>query len=153
MVISNKARQPLTITSSKGFSTYKREMGILWNLFGSFRVFWDLLGFSEIFEIDAFWVWGVLVFYVTFCGNTVKSTQYKKLALNDLWFTYQNLKSCKSKEKYETKNIRSLVFRFSPINLAFWCFFYFDFSCGLQDFKFLDKMLIKRDTLRIINFG
>ena len=32
---------------------------------------------------------------------------------------YQNLKSFKSHEKNETKNIRSLVFSFSPIDLAF----------------------------------
>ena len=123
MVISNKARQPLTITSSKGFSTYKREMGILWNLFGSFRVFWDLLGFSEIFEIDAFWVWGVLVFYVTFCGNTVKSTQYKKLALNDLWFTYQNLKSRKSPSK-EHQPLSFQFFINKSSNLMFFVLFF-----------------------------
>ena len=31
------------------------------------------------------------------------------------------MKSCKSHEKNETKNIRLLVFSFSSINLAFWC--------------------------------
>jgi hypothetical protein len=45
--------------------------------------------------------------------------QYKKLAPNALRFTYQNLKSCKSHEKNETKNIRPLVFIFLPIDLAF----------------------------------
>ena len=48
----------------------------------------------------------------------VKATQYKKLAPNALRFTYY-LKSCKSHEKNETKNIRLLVFSFSSINLAF----------------------------------
>ena len=47
----------------------------------------------------------------------VKSTQYKKLAPNALWFTYQDLKSCKSHAKNETKNIKLLVFNFSPILL------------------------------------
>ena len=39
-----------------------------------------------------------------------------------LRFTYKNLKS---HLKYETKNIRHLVFNFSPINLAFWFFLWF----------------------------
>ena len=47
----------------------------------------------------------------------VKSTQYKKLAPNALWFTNQDLKSCKSHAKNETKNIKLLVFNFSPILL------------------------------------
>ena len=54
----------------------------------------------------------------------IKSTQYKKLAPNALRFTYQNLKSCKSHEKNETKNIRPLVFSVWPIDLAFWCFLF-----------------------------
>ena len=41
-----------------------------------------------------------------------------------LQFIYENLKSCKSHEKNETKNIRPLVFSFSPIDLAFWCFLF-----------------------------
>ena len=49
----------------------------------------------------------------------LKSTQYKKLGPNALRFKYQNLKSCKSHEKDETKNIRALVFSFSPRDLAF----------------------------------
>ena len=48
----------------------------------------------------------------------VKSTQYKKLVPNASRFTHQNLKSCKSHEKNETKNIELLVFSFSSINLA-----------------------------------
>ena len=51
----------------------------------------------------------------------IKSNQNKMLAPNALWFTYQNLKSCKSHEKNETKNIRLLIFNFSP----FWCFLFF----------------------------
>ena len=47
----------------------------------------------------------------------IKSTQYKKLVPNDLQFTYRNLKSCKSNEKNETKNIRLLFFSFSTLNL------------------------------------
>ena len=34
------------------------------------------------------------------------------------------MKSCKSHENNETKNIRLLVFSFSSINLAFWCFLF-----------------------------
>ena len=34
------------------------------------------------------------------------------------------LKSCKSHSKNETKNIRLLVFSFSSINWAFWCFLF-----------------------------
>ena len=49
----------------------------------------------------------------------VKSTQYKKLAPNALRLTYQNLKSFKSHEKNETKNIRFLVYSFSAIDLVF----------------------------------
>ena len=67
--------------------------------------------------------------------SIIKSTQYKELAPNDLRFTYQNLISWKSHEKNETKNPRPLVFSFSPIDLAFWCFC-FIFPFGLQDFKF-----------------
>ena len=33
----------------------------------------------------------------------LKVTQYKKLAPNALWFTYQNLKSCKAHEKTKKK--------------------------------------------------
>ena len=33
-------------------------------------------------------------------------TQYKKLAINTLRFTYWNFKSCKSHENNETKNVR-----------------------------------------------
>ena len=62
----------------------------------------------------------------------LKSTQYKKLVPNALQFTCWNLKSYKSHEKNETKNIRLLFFSFSSINLAF-CFI---FWCCLQDFKF-----------------
>ena len=51
------------------------------------------------------------------CGTNVKSTQYKKLAPNALQFT--NLKSFKSHEKNETKNIRPLIFSFSKLYLAF----------------------------------
>ena len=40
-----------------------------------------------------------------------------------LRFTYQNLKSCKSLKKNETKNIGPLVFSFSLIDLAFCLFF------------------------------
>ena len=40
----------------------------------------------------------------------LKSTRLQKFAPNALWFTYQNLKSCKSHEKIETKNLRPLVF-------------------------------------------
>ena len=68
-------------------------------------------------------------------SKDLTSTQYKKLAPNTLLFTYWNLKSCKSQRKNKTKNIRLLVFSFSSINLAFWCYC-FVFSCGLQDFKF-----------------
>ena len=53
----------------------------------------------------------------------LKSTQYKKLAPNALQFTYQNMKSCKSNEKNETKNIRLLVFSLSSINFGVFCFF------------------------------
>ena len=51
-------------------------------------------------------------------------TQYKKLAINTLRFTYWNFKSCKSHENNETKDVRSLVFSFSPINFAFCCFLF-----------------------------
>ena len=34
------------------------------------------------------------------------------------------MKSCRSHEKNKTRNIRHLVFIFSPIDLAFWCFFF-----------------------------
>ena len=64
----------------------------------------------------------------------LKTTQYKKLALNDLRFRYQNLKSHKSHEKNETKNIRPLFLSFSPIDRIL--MFFFVFLCGLQDFKF-----------------
>ena len=57
----------------------------------------------------------------------VKSTQYKKLSPNVFRFKCQSLKSCKSHEKNETKNLRPLVFSCSPIYVAFWyfllCFF------------------------------
>ena len=42
-------------------------------------------------------------------GGTIfllKSTQYKKLALNYLQVTYKNLKSCKPNEKRKHKNIK-----------------------------------------------
>ena len=46
------------------------------------------------------------------------------------------MKSCKSHEKNETKNIRPLVFSFSPINLAFWCFcFVFHVVCKISNFN------------------
>ena len=61
----------------------------------------------------------------------LKSTQYKNLAPNALRFTYYDLKSFKSHEKHETKNIRLLVFSFSPTDV-----FCLIFSCCLQDFKF-----------------
>ena len=58
----------------------------------------------------------------------VKPTQYKKLAPNALRFTYHlNLKSCKSHGKDETKNIRPLIFSFSPIVLAILMFFVLSF--------------------------
>ena len=66
-----------------------------------------------------------------FCVILLKSTQYKKLAPNALRFTYKKLKSCKSHETNETKNIRPLVFSFSSI-LIFYVFF---FKFLLQDFK------------------
>ena len=53
-----------------------------------------------------------------------KSTQYKKLDPNALRFTYYNLKYSKSHEKNKTKDIRPLVFSFSSIELAFWCFLF-----------------------------
>ena len=47
------------------------------------------------------------------------------------------MKSCRSHEETETKNITSLVFSFSPIDLAFWCFFVFCFfmSCMISSFN------------------
>ena len=68
-------------------------------------------------------------------SKAVKQTQYKKLAPNALRFKYQNLKSCNSHEKNETKNTRLSVFSVSSIDEHF-DVFCFVFSCGLQDFKF-----------------
>ena len=46
------------------------------------------------------------------------------------------LKSCKSHEKNETKNIRPLVFSFSPIDLAFFYGFILRFHvvCKISNF-------------------
>ena len=66
-------------------------------------------------------------------SKAVKQTQYKKLAPNALRFKYQNLKSCNSHEKNETKNTRLLVFSLSSKHQNANRFV---FSCGLQDFKF-----------------
>ena len=81
----------------------------------------------------------------------VKSTQYKKLVPNALRFTHQNLKSCKSHEKNETKSIRLLVFSFLSNNLALWCFLFYFFMwfarfqisiCELQ--SIWSKLLVLR---------
>ena len=61
-----------------------------------------------------------------------KSTQYKKLLPNALRLTYWNLKPCKSHEKNQTKNIRPLVFHFSPIDSAF--SFLFHVVCKISNF-------------------
>ena len=47
------------------------------------------------------------------------------------------MKSCKSHEKNKTKNIRLLVFSFSSINLAFWCFLFFFFFMWFARFHIL----------------
>ena len=47
------------------------------------------------------------------------------------------MKSCKSHETNETKNIRLLVFSFSQIDLAFWCFWFWFFHvvCKISNFN------------------
>ena len=42
--------------------------------------------------------------------NELKVNSVKKLAPNALQFTYQNLKSCKSHDKNETKNIKLFLY-------------------------------------------
>ena len=49
---------------------------------------------------------------------------------------YWNLKSFKSHEINQTKNIRLLVFSFSPLDLAFWCFL-FCFFMWFERFQIL----------------
>ena len=67
----------------------------------------------------------------------LKSTQYKKLAPNALWFTYLNLKSCKSHEKNETKNMRLLVFSFLINKSSILMFFvlFFHVVCEISNFN------------------
>ena len=68
-------------------------------------------------------------------GEILKSTQYKKVEPNALWFTYQNLKSCKPHKKQNKKlqNAKSTVKKLKIKGLIFFAPF---FSCDLQDFKF-----------------
>ena len=63
--------------------------------------------------------------------NWLKSTQYKKLSLNALRFTYWNLKSCKLHGK--TKHYKSFIDeKLKAQSLMLFVSF---FSCDVQDFK------------------
>ena len=55
-------------------------------------------------------------------------------------------------KKNETKNIRLIVFSFSSVYLAFWCFC-FAFSCGLQDFKYVNCKAFGAIVLYWVDFN
>ena len=91
---------------------------------------------------------------------SLKSNRYKKLAPNALRFLYQDLKSCKSHEKNETKNIRPLFFSFltNRFNILMFCCFVFHVVCKLSNFnKWIPKHLAQASytefTLSLLHFG
>ena len=78
-------------------------------------------------------------FFNRFCTrnlSTLKSTQYKKLVPNTLWFTYWNLKSCKPYEN-ETKNIKMLNIWVKNWKVRVRCslFHFFHMICKISNFS------------------
>ena len=84
--------------------------------------------------------------------KSLKSTQNKKLAPNLLRFKYQNLKSWKSHEKNETKNIRLLVFNFSSTNLVHILMFFVLFFMWFPRFQILNHKAFGASFLFWVDF-
>ena len=84
-------------------------------------------------------------------NKNVKSTQYKKLVPNALWFTDYNLKSCKPQEKNKKKhqNDKSIGEKLKTPNFEkidkgrVWCylFHFFDVICKMSK-GYLSNVLV-----------